>query len=85
MNILCGAFLSWRKAGEPLHEAHVEGIIGARWIYPEFIGNFSMQAWKDSVMCFAHIPELFSLVEHLTAGPVEVNSCLAFQKDYAPK
>lgn len=44
-----------------------------------------MQAWKDSAMCFAHISQLFSLVENFSAGPVEVNSCLAFQKDYAPK
>lgn len=61
-----------------------KGLLGHADLTGSLLENFSA-SMEHSVMCFAHIPELFSLVEHLNAGPVEVNSCLAFQKDYGPK
>lgn len=61
-----------------------KGLLGHAGLAVSLLEIFQCKHEK-SVMCFAHIPELFSLVEHLTAGPVEVNSCLAFQKDYALK
>lgn len=74
------------KTEESLQEAHVEGITVTHWIYHEHIEKKLFNADMES-QCdvFCSYSSYFPLSQCLNPDPVEVNSCFAFQKDYAPK